>query len=75
MPDTQDFVVVYRYDYWDADENRMVTSQAEATLECIRNGLGIPVIQSGRKVPRTAVDDRGRLIAADRQQKHVSPKG
>jgi hypothetical protein len=70
----KDFIVVYRYDYWDVDQNRMVSSQAEATLECIRDGLGIPVIESGRKVPRTAVDDRGRLIARAEREQSVSPK-
>jgi hypothetical protein len=74
MSDAQDYVIVYRYDYWDEDQHRMVTSKAEATLQCIRDGLGIPVVESGRKVPRTAVDDRGRLIVENEQQQRVSPK-
>jgi hypothetical protein len=74
MSDVKDFVVVYRYDYWDEDQLRMITSTLEATLQCIRDGLGIPIIESGRKVPRTAVDGRGRLIVTNQQQQRVSPK-
>jgi hypothetical protein len=74
MSDVKDSVVVYRYDYWDEDQHRMVTSTLEATLQCIKDGLGIPVIESGRKVPRAAVDSRGRLIVTDQQQQRVSPK-
>lgn len=63
MPDVEDFVVVYRYHYWDEDRHQMVVSKREATLQCIRDGLGIPVIESGRKVPRSALDEFGRVIA------------
>jgi hypothetical protein len=67
MSDAQDYVVVYRYRYWDEERREMTTSKGEATLPCIKDGLGIPVVESGRKVPRSCVDDRGRLIVAERQ--------
>ena len=62
MPDVEDFVVVYRYHYWDEDQHQMVISKWEATLQCIKDGLGIPAIETGRKVPRAALDAFGRVI-------------
>jgi hypothetical protein len=38
----------------------MVVSPQMATLESIRNGLGIPVIETGMKVKRSQVDEHGR---------------
>lgn len=67
MSDAIEFVVVYHYRYWDEDKHEMVTSKSEAMLPCIKDGLGIPIIESGRKVPRTAVDHLGRLIETEQQ--------
>jgi hypothetical protein len=67
MSDAMEFVVVYRYRYWDEDKREMVTSSSEATLPCIKDGLGVPILESGRKVPRSAVDNLGRLIEAGQQ--------
>jgi hypothetical protein len=69
MSDAADFVVVYHYRYWDEDKHQMVTSKSEATLPCIKDGLGIPIIETGRKVPRSAVDSLGRLIVAEEQDR------
>jgi hypothetical protein len=76
MSDAIEFVVVYHYRYWDEDKNEMVTSSSEATLPCIKDGLGIPILESGRKVPRSAVDNLGRLMGTEQQgepQHRASP--
>jgi hypothetical protein len=67
MSDAIEFVVVYHYRYWDEDKQEMVTSSSAATLPCIKDGLGIPILESGRKVPRNAVDNLGRLIETEQQ--------
>lgn len=54
--------MVYRYRFWDEDRQQLVQSSAMATLECIRNGLGQPLIESGLRVPSDAVDLSGRLV-------------
>jgi hypothetical protein len=64
VSDTGEFLVVYRYQFWDEDAQEMRTSKWMATLECIRDGLGTPVIASGTKVPRESVDELGRLIVS-----------
>jgi hypothetical protein len=77
MLDAEEFIVVYLYQYWDEDKHQMVTSTSAATLPCIKDGLGIPILESGRKVPRTAVDNLGRLIEAEQQgetQHRASPE-
>jgi hypothetical protein len=61
---TDGFVVVYHYHYWDEERRQMVVSQREATLQCIKDGLGIPIIESGRKVSLTELDGHGRVMAA-----------
>jgi hypothetical protein len=63
--DTNEFLVVYRYKYWDESTDSMQVSNGMATLTCIRDGLGTPIIESGRKVPRDAVDRNGRLIVPE----------
>ena len=60
--DLREFATVYRYRYWDDEKAELVTSKWEATLECIRCGLGNPVIASGRRVPAGDLDAFGRLI-------------
>jgi hypothetical protein len=62
MSDTAGFVVVYRYHYWDEEQHQMVVSPREATLECIRNGLGIAIVESGRKVHFSQLDEHGRVV-------------
>lgn len=54
-------VWVYRYRYWDPKSNEMVTAGREATLDAIRNGLGVPVIESGRKAAVSDLDAHGRV--------------
>jgi hypothetical protein len=61
--DSPHFLLVYDYRFWNPDTQRMEISKAPATLEAIRAGLGVPVIESGRKVPRSQVDPAGRLKA------------
>jgi hypothetical protein len=63
MDSNETVVWVYRYRYWDPKSNEMVTAAREATLEAIKNGLGIPVIESGRKVTFSHLDRHGRVQA------------
>jgi hypothetical protein len=58
----QEPVTIYRYEYWDSEGLELLTSRWEATLECIRSGLGNPIISSGRQVPANEVDEFGRHI-------------
>jgi len=60
-------VWVYRYRYWDPASNEMVTASREATLDAIRNGLGVPLVESGRKVGLQAIDRQGRVKARDEE--------
>jgi hypothetical protein len=62
ISETGEYLVVYRYQYWDEDTEQMRASKWMATLQCIRDGLGTPIIASGMKVPRESVDGLGRLI-------------
>lgn len=43
-------VWVYQYIYWDDVTQQRKTSEKYATLEAIRNGLGVPLHTTGRKV-------------------------
>jgi len=63
-----EFVVVYHYRYWDERRQEMRVSKWMATLECIRAGLGMPIIETGRKAPLDAVDELGRLMIPDVSQ-------
>ena len=58
-------VWVYRYRYWDPARNEMVTASREATLDAIKSGLGVPVVESGRKVALKTIDRQGRVRAGD----------
>ena len=58
-------VWVYRYRYWDPARNEMMTASREATLDAIKSGLGVPVVESGRKVPMRTIDRQGRVQAGD----------
>ena len=46
-------VWVYQYIYWDDVAQQRKTSEKYATLEAIRNGLGVPLHTTGRKVAAT----------------------
>jgi hypothetical protein len=53
--------MVYRYQFWDEATSLFVTAKREATLDCIRCGLGIPVLSSGRPVAFSDLDSVGRV--------------
>ena len=55
------FIWVYQYRYWDPDRNALATSQRFFTLDAIRDGLGMAIIESGMKVRIDEVDERGQL--------------
>ena len=60
MENTSDNQVwVYRYRYWDPSPDHFIVSNRLATLEAIKNGLGIPVLESGMRISRTYIDERG----------------
>lgn len=54
---------VYRYRSWDSDREENVVSRDYFTLEAIRSGLGVPMIESGMKVRYADLDDSGRFHA------------
>jgi hypothetical protein len=41
---------VYRYKYWDEDQQQFKTSRFHYTIEAIKAGLGSVVVESGIKV-------------------------
>ena len=63
MESNDNVVWVYRYRYWDPRANEMVTATREATLEAIKSGLGVPVVESGRKAHHSDLDGHGRVMA------------
>jgi len=52
---------VYKYRYWDPDQNQLAASEELFTMDAIRNGLGMAIIESGVKVSLSDVDEHGRL--------------
>ena len=48
-------LMVYRYEYWDEARAIMRTSDTFATLDAIMKGLGIPLLYTGKVVPRVAL--------------------
>ena len=52
---------VYKYRYWDPELNLLATSEEFFTVDAIRAGLGMPIIESGMKVSMSEVDEHGRL--------------
>ena len=58
---------VYRYRYWDEDRNENIMSRDYFTIDAIRAGLGIPLIDSGMKVQLRDLDDSGRFRAYTHQ--------
>jgi hypothetical protein len=59
--DSGTWVLVYDYEYWDPRKETMVRAQHSATLEAIKNGLGQPILPSGRKVRLAQLDRSGRV--------------
>ena len=57
----QMFTWVYKYRYWDEERQENAVSDEMFTLEAIRDGLGVAIIESGRKVGVTQVDEAGKL--------------
>lgn len=66
--DRPEHATVYQYQYWDADTSQFVASTQEATLECIRCGLGIAIIESGRQVALCDLDEVGRVKVLEERQ-------
>jgi hypothetical protein len=57
LHDGRDEVFVYQYMYWDEPSREKKTSKHYATLGTIRNGLGIPVFTSEKRVAASEVVD------------------
>jgi hypothetical protein len=55
------FTWVYKYRFWDEDRQANCVSEEMFTLEAIRAGLGVAIIESGRKVRLADVDEAGQL--------------
>ena len=58
---TGQWMLVYDYQFWDPGLGRMIISESPATLEAIKNGLGIPLTKTGRRVARATLDAFGRV--------------
>ena len=52
-----DPVVVFLYTYWDEESKSHKTSTRYATADAIKNGLGLPVHSTERKVDRSELVD------------------
>lgn len=63
MLETEPTVMVYEFEFWDPDAQSMVRSRTPATLDAIRNGLGVPVISTGRRVSLSRINSQGRVRA------------
>ena len=55
---------VYQYRYWDPHADTFVVSKDMATLEAIKNGLGVALLASGVSVPMWMVKPSGHVDAA-----------
>jgi hypothetical protein len=55
------FTWVYKYRYWDEDRQENAMSEEAFTMDAIRSGLGVPVVESGQKVRTQDIDDSGRF--------------
>jgi hypothetical protein len=58
---TGQWMLVYDYQFWDPAIGAMVMSATPATLEAIRNGLGMALTETGRRVARSTLDSFGRV--------------
>ena len=52
-----DPVLVYLYTYWDEESKSHKTSTRYATADAIKNGLGVPVLSTERKIERRELVD------------------
>ena len=59
-------MLVYRYEFWDEKRGMIRESDTFATLDAILQGLGIPLIHTGKVVPRCGIYHElvGRLTEA-----------
>jgi hypothetical protein len=48
-------MLVYRYEFWDEQREMIRESDTFATLDAILQGLGIPLMHTGKVVPRCGV--------------------
>jgi hypothetical protein len=48
-------LLVYRYEFWDDRQQQIRASETYATLDAILGGLGIPLMHTGKVVPRCGV--------------------
>jgi hypothetical protein len=48
-------LMVYRYEYWDVHSNSTRISETYATLDTIMKGMGIPLLPTGKIMPRAGV--------------------
>jgi len=62
-------VLVYLYEYWDSAQSTRKVSDVYATILAIRDGLGLPVYDSGIWV--SLEDVQGGIY---RPNRHVAPK-
>lgn len=62
---------VYRYRSWDPTREENVVSNDYFTIDAIRAGLGIPLVESGKKVRFADLDDSGRFHAYANAQAKV----
>jgi hypothetical protein len=53
-------VWVYHYRFWNPRTNEMLRASRAATLDAIKSGLGVPIVDSGRKIPAGSIDEHGR---------------
>ena len=56
-------VWVYRYRFWDSEREANVVSRDYFTIEAIRSGLGVPLMETAMKVRFADLDDSGRFHA------------
>lgn len=55
------FTWVYKYRYWNAERQVESISRDMFTMDTIRSGLGMAIMESGIKVRDDQVDSNGRL--------------
>jgi hypothetical protein len=63
-------MLVYRYEFWDERRGMIRESDTFATLDAILQGLGIPLMHSGKVVPGSGIYHElvGRLTQASGMQ-------
>ncbi|MGZ5037814.1 MAG: hypothetical protein ACXWG1_12930 [Usitatibacter sp.] len=48
-------LMVYRYEYWDVSNACVRISDTYATLDAIMKGMGIPLLHTGKVMPRAEI--------------------